>query len=171
MNHKEKIIIFSVIFYVLFFIFNISFTYSKAIDLYFFWGSGCSHCANMAQVLKEISAQYPELKINTFEVWYNSNNQKLLAVMAEAYNFKPEGVPVIFIGDQVIERDGQTEIIQLKEAVRICSISSCVSPIEKIKTVSSKTINFKNIFLFGAGLIIFLIIIFKLFKKKKKTGD
>lgn len=168
MTKNQKIISFFLLLSTCYFLLS-NFTYSKAIDLYFFWGSGCPHCANMAQVLKEISAQYPELEIKTFEVWYIPNNQKLLTVMAEAYNkFKPGGVPVIFIGDQVIEGDGQTEIIRLKEAVRICSISSCVSPIEKIKTVSSKTINFKNIFLFGAGLIVFLVIIFTLFKKKKK---
>ncbi|MFN3301786.1 MAG: hypothetical protein ACK413_02020 [Patescibacteria group bacterium] len=145
-----------------------SFAYSKTIELYFFWGSGCPHSAQMAQFLREISPQYPELKINALEVWYNPANQKLLLAMAEGYKMKFEAVPVVFVGNLSIEGAGPSQFFQIKEEIRRCSISGCPSPIERIKTVPAKNLNFKNIALFFGGLIIFLIIVFSFFKKEKK---
>lgn len=138
------------------------------IELYFFFGQGCPYCTKMAQALSEIQKQYPELKINPLEIWYNSQNQRLMMALVEVYKVKIEGVPVVFIGDKVIEGSGQAEIFQIKEEVRRCSISSCASPIDKIETRErALALNFKNIGLIGGGLFIILVLIFTFFRKKK----
>lgn len=167
MSNCRKLVIFLGLFAICSLL-SVDFSLAKnQIDLYFFYGQGCPYCAQMSQVLKEIQEKYSQLKINALEVWYNQNNQKLLTAMSEAYKIKPEGVPVIFIGEQAIEGAGAGEIFQVKEAVRVCSISDCSSPIKKIKTIPAKTLNFKNIALFLGGLVIFLIITLSFFKKKK----
>lgn len=167
MTKSQKIISFFLLLFTFYLLFS-NFTYGKEIELYFFWGNGCPHCAKMAQVLQEIKTQYPALNSpHSFEVWYNPNNQRLLNAMAAGYNFKPTGVPVIFIGDNVIEGDSQTSINQLKEAVKQCSVSDCISPIDKIKTSKSRIeLNWGNIGIF-AGVIIFIFLIVSLLKKNK----
>jgi len=166
MIKKIKIISFFFLLSTFFLLFS-NFAYAKTIELYFFWGSGCPHCANMTQVLQEISAQYSELTIRRFEVWYSPANQTMLNAVAEGYNFKPEGVPVIFIGDKVIEGDSQNAIAQLREAVKNCSINDCSSPIEKIKVSKNRIqFNWPNLGIL-AGVLIFIFLLINLLKKKK----
>ncbi|MCX7778951.1 MAG: hypothetical protein N2259_01780 [Patescibacteria group bacterium] len=138
------------------------------IELYFFYGEGCPYCAQMTVHLKEIQEQYPQLKINAFEVWHHPFNQKLLNTLAEAYQVKPTGVPVVFIGHLALEGVNKQVIWQIKEEVRRCSIAQCSSPIEKIKVVKDKKreLNWQNIGIF-AGAIIFLFLLLNLLKKKK----
>jgi len=167
MNFKRIIVIFFVIFYFLFFIFYISFASSKTIDLYFFYGQNCPYCLKMAQELTKIQERYPQLKINTFEIWHNPQNQRLMNALAETYKVRVGGVPVIFIGEKVIEGAGGGEIFQIREAIRQCSISFCPSPIEKIKIENRKQLDFKKIGLILGGFFIFLILIFSFLKKKK----
>lgn len=68
--------------------------------LYFFWGDGCPHCAEAEPFLKSLAQQYPTLKIEAFEVWYNVENQTLYKRMSETHGFKAQYVPAIFLGDQ-----------------------------------------------------------------------
>lgn len=170
---KTRLFLFLLIIFVignLYFLFT-RFAFSKnQIELYFFYGQDCPYCAKMADILKEVQGQYPELKINALEVWYNPQSQKLLTALAESYKIKPEGVPVVFVGNLAVEGTDSGAIWQIKEEVRRCSISPCPSPIEKIKIEENKLVpNFKNIGLIAGGLVIFLILIFS-FLKKKKSG-
>lgn len=167
MTKYPKIICFFLLLFTFCLLFS-NFAYGKAIELYFFWGSGCPHCAKMAQVLQEIKTQYPELNSpHSFEVWYNPNNRRLLNAMAAGYNFEPTSVPVIFIGEKVIEGDSQASINQLKEAVKQCSVLDCISPIDKIKTSKNKIeLNWGNIGIF-AGVVIFIFLIVSLLRKNK----
>lgn len=167
MNLKSILFLFSLVCCLLFIV---SFASSKNIDLYFFFAQDCPYSAKIASALLEIQKQYPELKIYSLETLYNPQNQKLLAVLAESYGVKIEAVPVIFVGEKVIEGSGPNEVFQLKEEVRRCSISGCPSPIEKIKSIKNKPeLNWLNISL-AVGFVIFLIIFFLiLFKKMKKS--
>jgi len=166
MNYQQKIITFLLLLST-FYLFFSNFVYGKSTELYFFWGSGCPHCAIMDVVLKEISASNLNLSIRSFETWYNPNNQILLNALAERYDFTVRGVPVIFIGNTVIDGAGQAEINKLKLAVENCSINDCPSPKDRIKTVKNNIIlNWPNIGIL-AGVIIFIFLIMNLFKNKK----
>ena len=167
MMNNLKIIFFFLLFIVSFLLF-FNFSLAKdSIDLYFFFGQNCSASAQLAQKLMEVSDQYPSLKINAFEVWYNPQNQKLLNVLAKAYKIEPTGVPVVFVGDLAVEGFSPSTFWQIKEEVRRCSIVKCQSPIEKIKINENKPkFRWKNFVLF-IGIIIFIIFLISLFKKKK----
>lgn len=167
MKKTQKILIFSFIFYFLFFTFNISFTYSKAIELYFFFGQGCPYSAKIAQALQEIQKNFPQLKVNAFEVWFYPQNQKLLETLAREYKIRPKWVPVVFVGDLAVEGAEPSQIFQIKEEVRRCSIADCPSPIERIKVSPNKVqLNWKNIGIFS-GVVIFLFLFINLLRKKK----
>jgi len=51
---------------------------SNGVNIYFFWGEGCPHCEDEKQFLEKLEKKYPEIKVNDFEVWNNSENRKLL---------------------------------------------------------------------------------------------
>ncbi len=68
--------------------------------LYFFWGDGCPHCEEARPFLEALQHQYPNLKVESFEVWYNRDNQQLYQRMAEARGFKAQYVPAFFVGDR-----------------------------------------------------------------------
>jgi len=166
MTNNLKIFFFFLLLAIVFLSF-VNFSLAKNIELYFFFGQTCPYSAQLAQKLIEISDQYPSLKIRTFEVWHNPQNQKLLNALAEAYKIKVENVPVVFIGDLAVEGSDSSTLWRIKEEVRRCSIVNCPSPIEKIKIKEKKNkINWK-ILATTFGIIILIIFLIPLFKKKK----
>ncbi len=87
----------------------------SAQEIYFFKGEGCPHCAKMQEFLRGLQQEYPELKINDYEIWYNEENRQLAEQMAQERNIVIEGVPTLFIGDEVIVGDQQEEVRQAVE--------------------------------------------------------
>lgn len=81
-----------------------SFAQAKsAVDVYFFWGDGCPHCANEEEFLKNIETEYGDtVQIHRYEVWYDEDNQKLLQQLATEHNTYVQGVPTTFIGDGIV---------------------------------------------------------------------
>ncbi len=68
--------------------------------VYFFWGNGCPHCAQTGIFLDELQQQNPRLEVQSFEVWYDEENSKLLGMVAAGFGFEPQFVPTVFIGDR-----------------------------------------------------------------------
>ena len=100
------------------------------VELYFFEGQGCPHCARMASYLEGLKSDYPNLVVKNFEVYFNKDNQDLFAKMAAVYNSDSSSVPSIFIGDQVIKGE---EYEAVKTAVDKCStVEICASPAAKL---------------------------------------
>jgi len=71
------------------------------LNIYFFWGEGCPHCAEEEPFLETLEEKYPSVTVVDYEVWYNEENQKILGEFGKALDFDPSGVPVTIIGDQV----------------------------------------------------------------------
>lgn len=71
------------------------------LNIYFFWGEGCPHCAEEEPFLETLEEKYPSVTVVDYEVWYNDENQKILGEFGKALDFDPSGVPVTIIGDQV----------------------------------------------------------------------
>ncbi len=71
------------------------------LNIYFFWGDGCPHCAEEEPFLETLEEKYPSVTVVDYEVWYNEENQKILSEFGKTLDFDPSGVPVTIIGDQV----------------------------------------------------------------------
>ncbi len=108
----------------------------KPVELYFFEGQGCPHCARMKSYLDGLKADYPNLIIKDFEVYFNSENQDLFGRMAAAYGSDAEGVPTLFIGEEAIRGQAYEA---LKNAVIKCSEEGCISPADKLESGSANT--------------------------------
>lgn len=70
------------------------------VNVYFFWGDGCPHCAAEFEALEEIRQQYGDkFKLYAFETWYNDENAELAKIFSKALDGKEvKGVPYTIIG-------------------------------------------------------------------------
>lgn len=103
---------------------------ANPVELYFFEGQGCPHCARMTSYLEGLKADYPSLVVKNFEVYFNKDNQTLFQKMAAAYGSDTGSVPTIFIGNEVIKGEAYE---QVKNAVEKCSTEEvCASPAAKL---------------------------------------
>jgi len=123
----------------LFFLLLLFSTFSKQafaandVNLYIFWGEGCPHCAKEKVFLNEIKEDYPNLKINAFEVYNNSKNQEYFKEAAKTLKENASGVPFTVIGDEVFI--GFNESITPKEIenrIKHCSKFSCLDSVNSI---------------------------------------
>ncbi|MBU4216266.1 thioredoxin family protein [Candidatus Parcubacteria bacterium] len=82
---------------------------NKKIDLYFFYGQGCPHCAKEEIFLAKLEETKSNLVIHRYEVWYNKDNADLLAKVAKSINLNVSGVPILFVGTENVVGYGGDE--------------------------------------------------------------
>lgn len=75
---------------------------SEPINVYFFWGQGCPHCAKEKEFLKDLTDKDKTIKVNDFEVWYSEANRAKLQVVAKKLNVEVNGVPFLVVGDRYL---------------------------------------------------------------------
>lgn len=94
----------------------------EEVKLYFFYGQGCPHCAAEEVLLNKLTQEYPQLKVISYEVWYNSENLNLLKKVGEGLKADVGGVPFTVIGDQTISGyfDEETTGQQIRQQVERC---------------------------------------------------
>ena len=97
--------------------FFVSATEEKSITLYFFHGDGCPHCAEEEKYLEKIRDKYPNLTIESYEVWYDEENAELLAKVEDAFAITRSGVPTNVIGNTVILGFGSPTGSKLERAI------------------------------------------------------
>ncbi|MBI0584759.1 MAG: hypothetical protein ISF22_11130 [Methanomassiliicoccus sp.] len=71
-----------------------------SIVIYFFYGSGCPHCALVEPYVTSIAAKYPQVTLLKLEVYHNSTNRALYQDFNARFNVKDPVVPSILIEDQ-----------------------------------------------------------------------
>ncbi len=72
---------------------------------YFFYGDGCVHCDNVKPLLASLRTKYPDLDIQSLEIYHNATNQALYSAMLYQNGIVNPGVPVLFIGKRVLIGD------------------------------------------------------------------
>lgn len=105
---------------------------SKPIDLVFFYGRGCPHCAAMREFLQTMQEKYPSLRVRDYEVYFNPDNDRLFGRMASVYRFEIQGVPTAFIGGHVISGYADDMQPEIEQAIRQCITDRCASPLTRL---------------------------------------
>lgn len=72
----------------------------QTIDIYFFRGEGCPHCAKEEIALEELKQMYSNIVVHDYEVWKNKDNQKLMKEVIELMGVNASGVPFTVIGEK-----------------------------------------------------------------------
>jgi thiol-disulfide isomerase/thioredoxin len=90
------------------------------VNIYFFWGEGCPHCEKEKPFLEKLAKKYPEVKILSYEVWRNKENQKLLADFGKKLDVNVSGVPFTVVGEKYFTgwQSEETTGQQIEEAVK-----------------------------------------------------
>lgn len=88
------------------------------ITIYLFRGKGCGFCNKFLNFLNSISGEYGKyFKLESYEVWNNPNNSKLLEDIGEFLDEDVRGVPFIIIGDQIFPGYAEHMNDQIKAAI------------------------------------------------------
>ncbi len=72
---------------------------TEQVNVYFFWGVGCSHCEKEKLFLEKLEAKYPGVQVHDFEVWENRENLKLLVETGKKLEADTSGVPFTVVGE------------------------------------------------------------------------
>ena len=97
------------------------FAYAEMPALYFYYGDGCPHCAQVEPFIEQMAEKYPDLEVFQYEVYHNSVNSSMLTQACESYGVPPNqrGVPIAFLngtyflGDRPILDNLENEIIKV----------------------------------------------------------
>jgi glutaredoxin len=118
----------------------------QTVDLVFFYGRGCPHCAAMKQFLDAMQAKHPQLRIRGYEVYFDDENARLFERVADAYQFRIAGVPTIFLGNDAITGFSQDMAPALEARIEHCIEQGCGSPLDHIAaTARTRTLTFSAV--------------------------
>lgn len=98
------------------------------VDIYFFWGEGCPHCAKAKPVLEDLAKKYPAAHLYEFEIYNSQANQELFSQFGEAYGFTPRYVPTILIGKNIWEGYSDEFSQEITGVVEQCLEKACENP-------------------------------------------
>lgn len=70
------------------------------VNLYFFYGDGCPHCAKEEQFLEKLEKEHGGIKIYYFEVYNNSENRDLFVKVGQELGIDTTGVPLLIVGEK-----------------------------------------------------------------------
>ncbi|MFA4834129.1 MAG: hypothetical protein WC619_04780 [Patescibacteria group bacterium] len=118
----------------LFFLFiQPSFAQDK-INLYFFYGNGCPHCAKEEKFLNKLEKERENIKIFRYEVWYNRDNAQLLSKIGEKLNLNVSGVPLTIIGDKSVSGyySDETTGEKIKSIISYYTVNECTDVVAPI---------------------------------------
>lgn len=174
---KKKIfILFIFLFLLAGFFSSIKAAQNNKVELYFFWGQGCSYCAEAKLFIKELEKEFSSLKVMAYEVNENEDNYKFFRAMSQAYDIE-EGIPLFLVGNNFLAGYDKSSDNYLREIVKDCVNSNCDSPLLKLKQANSNDVIFENEYiqeqeknnsiLFFSAIIFIIGFIFIFFKRKK----
>lgn len=113
--------------------------YEEGLDVYFFYGEGCPHCADVKPFLDEMEQKYP-LRLHRFDIYQNRSCLSVFDDYSNRYGLPLErrGVPAIFVSD--IYFVGDTPILDgFEEAVK--NVLENGSPVtEAVKVASPESL-------------------------------
>lgn len=73
------------------------------INVYLFWGDGCSACANLKEYFNNLDSSYDKyFNLVQYEVWNNKENSELMYEVGDFLNQTYYAVPFLVVGDEVI---------------------------------------------------------------------
>jgi cytochrome c biogenesis protein CcdA/glutaredoxin len=117
-----------------------NYTSSGEVDIVFFYGQGCPHCAREEVFLEDMQEKYSLLKVHHYEVYSDKENRELMMQMADAYGKDIEGVPTTFINGKMIVGFSDAIGRSIEHEVRHCVEFGCSNPLEKLETGVDDTV-------------------------------
>lgn len=133
---------------------------NNKIDVHYFYSTGCTHCANIKQLVEVIAnnrEKYPDILVHRHEI-HDGDDYALFNIACNQFNIKTKGVPLVIVGDTYYQ--GDKEIIEnLKDRITkekkpedfICQISC--SQIQNITIQNNEDLELTWPIIITSGLI------------------
>ena len=91
---------------------------NEKLEVFYFWGIGCSHCEQIKPYMEGIESKYAGVvKFTNLEIFQNEINRQTFFSMMKSLGYEEFGTPTIIIGDKVIAGDKQI-VSQLDDAIK-----------------------------------------------------
>jgi len=126
---KIRLIIFLFIIFFLVGGVSIASAQHQVIDVYFFKSETCPYCKKLAETIEQAKSIYPNLQVNELDVINEEDSRVLLDKMLQAYNTSYMGVPIVFIGETVVQGYDPDKLL---DELRTCYQAGCISPMDKV---------------------------------------
>jgi len=146
---------------------------SNSVELYFFYDQNCPYCQNFLKQSAAIQAQYPNLRLRSFEVTQSEVNGWFFSAMGQAYGYKEMSVPAFFIDKGYLSGYNDSVKATLEREIERCSARACLNPGSLVNQSSTLAMAetkepapsiFPQVMLYG-GIIFGLAILWLAFKK------
>ncbi|MFP4117447.1 MAG: glutaredoxin family protein [Candidatus Woesearchaeota archaeon] len=104
------------------------------VQVYFFWGDGCPHCAKQKQFFEGMDDRLKDqVQFLSMETYKNPENAQLMQTFASAHGEQARGVPITFIGDEVWKGFAEQYGDQMVDKIEECMEEGCESPLEELQ--------------------------------------
>lgn len=87
------------------------------IDIYLFYGDGCTHCAHEEEYLEELQEKNKNIEVHLYETWYNEENALLSNRVKNALGIESTGVPFTVIGNTGMVGFGSNTEYQIENLI------------------------------------------------------
>ena len=106
-----------------------------SLDVTFYYGVGCTHCARTEAVLGQLEQQYP-LEITRKEIYQDADNRAEMFALYERFGQDPAkgGVPTTLVEDTTLII-GELREEQWKSLFELCMNNSCPSRVHTSQTI------------------------------------
>ena len=117
----------SFIFILLLFI-SINTVQASEVNVHFFHGDGCPHCADEEEFLDYLKSNtYLDFKVTRYEIWKDKENAKFLSDLARNMDWNVRGVPFTVVGDKIFSGflSADTSGKEIQNAIKECALINC----------------------------------------------
>jgi thiol-disulfide isomerase/thioredoxin len=108
---------------------------NSEVNIYLFYGNGCSYCEKERKFLNQVKTNYGEsIYVYEFEIYYNFENAELFNEVSKKLNIDVRGVPFLVVGDQPIigYNSNETTGKSILEVVNKCLSNGCTDSVKSI---------------------------------------
>jgi cytochrome c biogenesis protein CcdA/glutaredoxin len=112
------------------------------VNLHFFYGKGCPHCAKAMVFLNYLEDKYPEINIFRHETYFDEKGRTLFIEMSNKLSKNIECVPTFFIDDKSFVGFSNFVAEEIEKEIKKCINLTCNKSI--IKKNNALDIEFKQ---------------------------
>ncbi len=105
------------------------------INIYFFWGDGCPHCAKEEEFLKILTAEDRSITVKDYEVWNSAENREFMRKAGEKIGVEVNGVPFTIIGEKHVigYLNDKTTGVVIEQLIDECKTNGCKDVIAELE--------------------------------------
>ena len=100
--------------------------------LVYFYGQGCPHCGSLQSFVNKVQENYPSLKVESYEIYFDNENRQLFEDLSEAFGTEIQGVPTTFINGKVFVGFSNSLGKSIEDEIKICLENGCETPLNKL---------------------------------------